>query len=603
MIGILVSLAAAVGLTARDAAPTVLYQPSLKLIEGDQPLHASYVLSITSPANVVAGSAVTITPVVSVNAAPTGISNATALSFVSLSQSSLVFTGPAQTQNITVTVDVPLGTAAGSYAWAIATSGWAAGTLDPFASINAKVTIPQIVAPPSVTISAPTDGTVYNQLYSDLPLAVPMTFTATAPANSPIMSIDADVSGTAVTLTSTGLGTSTVQATGTISLSAAGIFTVQARATNNAGTSAATAEITLNIQAPAPTVTIVQPTASNFIYTGIPLTIPFSFNAVSVYGGITALSATLNGTPVSITPLGLNTLSATGSGSLAINAAGSYTLAVTGTTSSGTTSATKTFSVSAGQTVPPPTVSIAQPLNGAVFTRVAGSPATIIPFAFTATAGIGSTISAINGVLNGNNVIMTTTGIGSPTANGTGNFSITAPGTYTFVASATAAGQGGSQSISFTVKETPAPTPDCTINWLPPISLGKVQQGGSVLPIKFTIDCACSRCGGNRDNDDCNPSHRNGRGNDTCANEHDTSVVIFIYEIMANGSTTDPDVFTYSPQGKCSDRDSTYAIDGNHYQLNYDTSRGTHRYHIDVYRQDPISGAPQLLGTKEFTTK
>ena len=244
LIGILVSLAAAVGLTARDAAPTVLYQPSLKLIEGDQPLHASYVLSITSPANVVAGSAVTITPVVSVNAAPTGISNATALSFVSLSQSSLVFTGPAQTQNITVTVDVPLGTAAGSYAWAIATSGWAAGTLDPFASINAKVTIPQIVAPPSVTISAPTDGTVYNQLYSDLPLAVPMTFTATAPANSPIMSIDADVSGTAVTLTSTGLGTSTVQATGTISLSAAGIFTVQARATNNAGTSAATAVAT-----------------------------------------------------------------------------------------------------------------------------------------------------------------------------------------------------------------------------------------------------------------------------------------------------------------------------------------------------------------------
>jgi hypothetical protein len=604
LLTLLFSVAAAIGLTARDDVPTVLYQPSLKLIEGDQPLYTSYVLSITSPPNVTARSNLVIAPVISVNTLPAGVSTATALSYVSLSQRSVTFTGPGQTQNITVTVNVPVGTAAGSYVWAIATPGWIAGTLDPFAFINAKVTIPQVPTPPSVSISAPTDGTVYSQIYSSLPLQVPLTFTATAPANSPITSIDADVNGMAVTLTATGVGTSNVQATGTFPLSAAGVFSFRARATNNAGTSSDTAEVTLNVQAPAPTVTIVQPTASNFIYSGSALTIPFSFTAISAFDGVTGLAATLNGTPVSITPSGLNTLSATGSGTFAINAAGTYTLAVTGSSSHGTTSATKTFSVSASQTTPPPTVTVSQPLNGAVFTRVTGSAATIIPFAFTATAGTGTTISAISGVLNGNNVIVTASGIGSTTANGTGNFSITAPGTYSFVASATSAGLGGSKTISFTVNETPAPTADCTINWLPPISLGKVQQGGSVLPIKFTLDCACSRCGGDRDNDDCNEGHRrsNGRGHDACNNEHDTSVVIFIYEIKTDGATTEPEIFTYSRNGKFSRRDDTYEIDGNHYHLDYGTDGGTHRYHIDVYRQNPGAGTPQLLGTKEFTT-
>ncbi len=612
----LLVLFAATTLAAFDDVPTVGYKPSLKLIEGDQPLLTSYVLSVTSPFNVVAGTTVTVTPVVSVNASPVGVSAALAKTFVTLSASSLTFTGPNQIKDITVSVNVPLGTAAGDYVWAISTPGWAAGTLDPNAFINAKVTVPQVSAEPSISISAPLDGSIFNQAYNALPFSIPLTFTATAPTVSPITSIDADIDGTAITLTATGLGTSSVQATGTIPISLAGIFTVRARATNNVNTSTDTAEITVNIQAPPPVVAIVQPTASTFTYTGTTLSIPFSFTGTSVFGGITSLAATLNGSPLTVNPGGLGSLLATGSGTLAINAAGTYTLAVTATSPNGTTSVSKTFAVSSAQTTtPPPTVTIAQPLNGAVFTRVAGSAATSIPFAFTAAAGPGATITSIKGTLNGNPVSLNPSGLGSATAGATGNFPITTPGTYTFVASATSGTVSGSKSISFTVKETPAPAPDCTVTWLPPISLGKVQKGGSVLPIKFTLDCGCRRCGGNRDDDDCDDGHRRnsrngnyGRGRDCdrsegCENERDTSVMIFIYEIKSNGAKTEPEIFTYSRRGKCSSRDGTYEIDGKQYHLDYDTDRGTHRYHIDVYRPKPNANTPELLGTKEFTTK
>jgi len=587
---LLVCLIAASSLVARDESPVVTYQPSLKLIEGDQPLNTSYVLSITSPANVPVGSNLTITPVVSAVSAPAGVSTATALSFISLNPMTLVFTGPNQTLTTTVTASVPVGTGAGDYIWALATPGWPSGALDAFGFINAKIALPQVPSPPTVTIGAPLDGSVYNYLLGGSPLSIPLSFTATAPAASPITSIDADINGTAVILTPAGIGTGAVAATGTIQLSQAGIFTVQARATNNADTSANTVEITVNLQVPPPVVTIVQPTSSNYIYTGTTLAIPLSFNATSLLGGITSLTATLNGSPVAVNSTGLGSLLANGAGSLAINAAGSYTLAVTGTSPHGTTSATRSFSVTAGQSTPAPSVTIVQPLNGTVFTRVTGSAATSIPFSFNAVAGTGSTISSIKGVLNGTPVTVNAAGIGSATANGTGSFSITTPGNYTFVASANSGLMAGSTSVNFTVNQTPAPSPDCTVDWLPPISLGKVQKGGSVLPIKFALDCNCDRCSRGRDDDDCK-------------NERDTSVVIFIYEIFANGGTSEPEIFIYSRRGNGSSEDRTYAINGNHYQLNYDTAAGAHRYHIDVYRTLRNSTVPQLLGTKKFTTR
>jgi len=582
---LLAFLVTATGLVANDRTPTVLYTPSLKLIEGDQPLLTSYVLSITSPPNVALGSSLSISPVISVNSSPVGVTTSTALSFISLSPATLVFTGPNQTLTTTVTANVPEGTIAGNYDWAISTPGWPLGTLDPSGFINAKVTIPLVPFPPTVTISAPLDASVYTYVFGGPPVSIPLAFAATAPPTSPITSIDADVNGTAVSLVSSGLGTGAVLANGTIQLAQDGVFTVRARATNNVGTSANTVEISVIVQAPPPDVVIVAPVITSYILApGAALNIPFTFTGTSLHGGISSLSATLGGNPVSVTPSGLGSLSATGSGSLAINAAGSYVLAVTATSQHGTTSVTRTITVT-DQALQPPTVSIAQPLNGAVFTHVAGSPPLSLPFAFTATAAPGSNISSVNGALNGSSVSVTASGLGSPVAGGTGNLSVSTPGSYTFVAGTISGGLNGSNSISFTVVETAPPVPDCSVEWLPPISLGKVEKGGSVLPIKFVLECHCK--------DKTKPGNA----------DLDPSVTIAIYEIFPNGSTSVPRLFPYSPKGKDSDKDGTYAITGGQYHLNYDLARGAHLYHIDVYRQPNGSTLPQLLGTKEFSAR
>lgn len=581
-IRILFILFAAIAVIARDDTPTVIYKPSLKLIEGDQPLHTSYVLEITSPPNVAPGSSLSISPVLAVVSSPDGVSTATALSFISFSPSTLVFSGPNQSRTTTVTVDVPLGTAAGDYSWAISTPGWPGATLDPFAFINAKVTIPQAPVAPSVSLGAPLDGAIYSYLLGGPPVSIALAFTASAPAASPISSIDADVAGIAVSLTSSGIGTDAVTASGTIQLSQAGLFTVRARATNNAGTSSDTVEVTVNLEVPPPTVAITQPlTDTDLFYSGTPLSVPFSFTATSLRDGITSLGATLNGVPVVVTPSGLATLNATGSGSLSIGTSGSHVLAVTATSPHGTSSASRVINVSAPAA--PPTITIASPAEGTVITRVAGSSPTSLPLDFTAVAASGSTISALNGSLNSTSVPVTITGLGTAIARGTGSLLVSAPGTYTFVASATGGGTNAARSVSFTVNEIPVQS-ECTIEWLPPISLGKVQQGGSILPIKFMLACR-NRSGGSE-------------ADEACDHKRDVSVVVAISEVFANGSFSEPELFAHDPHGPAS---GGYALNLNGmYHLNYPTGRGVHAYHIDVYR---ATSTPALLGTKQFTTR
>ena len=76
---------------------------------------------------------------------------------------------------------------------------------------------------------------------------------------------------------------------------------------------------------------------------------------------------------------------------------------------------------------------------------------------------------------------------------------------------------------------------------------------------------------------------------------------IAIYEVLANGKSSAVQVFTYGG----SPNPPTYSINGDgQYQLNFPTEKkGAHQYHIDVYRFPTGSTTPQLLGTKEFTTR
>jgi hypothetical protein len=522
---------------------------------------------------VVLGQSLPITPVISLLSAPAGADPTEALSFVTLNPATLVFTGPNQVLSTTIQTNVPSGKVAGSYAYKIATPGWPTGAVDNFGYINMNVTVPQIRQPPSVQLNSPVDGSAYVYTVGGPPVAVPLQFQATAATATPITSVDADASGTVVPVTATGLGTGNVSATGTILLSAPGIYSVQVRATNSVGTSATAVAITVTISGPPPKVTIAQPVASGsytYVIGGPPLSLPFSVAATSAYGGVTALSATLNGNPMAVTTSGLGTLNATGAGTLQLSAGGQYVFVATVTDALGTTSSSVQFAVNAQY--PPPTVTITQPTNGAVFTYVAGSTPLGIPFAFTAQGAAGGTISSLNASLNGTTVTVASTGLGTTSAAGTGTLQVSAAGTYTFTAGASGGGASAASKVIFTVNVTQPPPPPCNIVWLPPISLGKVQEGGSTVPIKFQIKCSCTK---------------------------DTSVKIAIDEIFANGSSSVAQIFSYG----WNPNPPTYAIEGDDtYHLNFPTARGAHRYHIEIYRFPSGSTTPQLLGTKEFTT-
>lgn len=182
-----------------------------------------------------------------------------------------------------------------------------------------------------------------------------------------------------------------------------------------------------------------------------------------------------------------------------------------------------------------------------------------------------------------------------------------------------------------------------SVLWLTPISLNKVQQGGSVLPIKFFLQQCCNghtsrdhddhgdddhrgndhgdnhgdddhgddnhRSGGTTCNHDShghsarNPNCRHDCDHDEdddngCANLRDTTVIITIYEVGSNAPAKHFVFGTGSPNAP------DYAINGDYmYHLNFPTAKGPHRYHIDVDRFPPGATGPVLVGSKEFTTK
>ena len=105
----------------------VNYNPTVgaKIVEGTAPHNESYDLTVTSPAGTPAlGSAnypVTVSFNVQVTATPDN-DTVTPLGFVTISPSSLTFTGPGQQQAVTVTCNYPAGAAVGGYSYQITTS-------------------------------------------------------------------------------------------------------------------------------------------------------------------------------------------------------------------------------------------------------------------------------------------------------------------------------------------------------------------------------------------------------------------------------------------------------------------------------------------------
>jgi len=583
---------------AREGPPIVDYSPKETIVEGNQPLSTSFVLSITAPNNVVAGSSVTITPLLTLLSKPDGVSDAEALGFVSFSPASLTFTTPGQTLTVTVQANYPEGVTAGAYAYKVITNGWETGTQDGGAFINATVFPSQNATPPTVSIATPADNSSFTYQPAVGPLVIPVQFTSSAQAIAPITAIDADLNGTAITVTSVNNGDGSYTSSGNLSLTAPGTYTLRARATNTVGTGEDNAGFNVVISVQPPTVSIASPASGsgyNLPASGS-VSVPYSFSAHTVYGGISTLSATLDGTPVSFTPTGLGTATASGSGSFTLSAPGTHTLVVTATDSNGGTASTSTTFTVAGA-IPPPTVTISAPADGTTLTRIAGSGPTTVPFSFTGSTTAGYTITQLSGTLSGSGAVgATITGLNTASATGTGTLTLTSPGTYTLTATAGSGSSSASASVTFKLVEVQPPAPVCSVNWLPPISLGKVEKGGSNVAIKFELLCP-EGYGVDVDGDgdpDCFPGQRT-----KTKDAIDPTLIVAVTEIFSNGSAGTPQLFPYSGS---TPNAPGYTIQGNDmYHVNFPAANGTHRYRIEVYR--PLPTHTEVLGSREFRTK
>lgn len=559
----------------------ISYNPVVKIAQGNQPYSETYELLITMPASITPGASIPVSLNIVPMSYPAGVTEAQAISYVSLDSAALTVTQPSEVKSVSISIAVPVGTQAGAYSWKLTTAGWplSLGAItDSGHTINGVFEAPNTTdtSPPSIILNSPVNGTVYTYYpASGVPVNVPVDFAASvSESGEPISGLAAYINGNPVSFTPGGLNTLAATGVGSVNLTAAGNYTINVNATNLHGTSTATSDISVVVSAPPPTITTVSPTPGagySFTLGSGGVSVPVSFSATSLYGNVSAISATLNGNPVVLTQSGVGTsLVATGSASLSISTPGSYNLVFNASNEYGQAApVTVPFSVTG--LAPLPTVAIQSPAIGAVFTRTEGDPATQVNFTFSGATTYGS-ISSVAVTIDGAPVASTVNGIGTAAISGTGSVSYSAGGSHTLTVVVTSEGGTASASTTFTVQQNAAQI--CRdLTWLPPISLNKTIQGGSVMPIKFTLTCQGKFV-------------------------RDTSVVIVIYEIFADSSISTPTIYPY---GTGSPNPPDYAITGKQYHLNFDTAKGTHQYRIEVYSS--ASGSLQFIDSKDLFTK
>jgi hypothetical protein len=278
----------------------------------------------------------------------------------------------------------------------------------------------------------------------------------------------------------------------------------------------------------------------------------------------------------------------------------------------------------------PQTLTVTGKLNQTItFAALPAKEVGNAPFALTATASSGLAVT----YTSSNPAVATVSG---------STVTILAAGTTTITASQ--AGNGtynAATPVAQTLTVTAVSTCTTSVLWLAPVSYNTTQWCYSYAPIKFTIQQCCavtttpsgnqSGCndrdddgswdwkhwghsddhtgsnvtchhGSNgRSSDDSNcrhdSDHYDDENHDGCVNLRDKSVIISVYEV---GSSAPAVQYKY---GTGSPNPPDYIIDGDcKYQLNVPTARGSHRYHIDIYRFPTGATVPVLVGSKEIST-
>ncbi len=355
-----------------DDPAVVIYDRDIVELEGIIPFGRTYTFGLRSPANVVPGSSVPVSFVVSPVAIPAGVSAVTAGSYVTLSPANPVFTQPNQLITITVTYQIPASATPGPYGMKILATGFAAtsgGLINVGTFINASVSAAAVVyTPPAVNILTPVSAPVLGSTITaaSLPVTVPFSYTATSTGafasaiTESVASFDLDtLPASAVTLS--GIGTSSVTGTGNLTVTTYGIHTFTARATNLGGQAMDVNTFSVVVQA-LPTVSISSPALGasySLPYDSASVTVPFTFTGNTPAGSATSIRSLeailyLNdgavGTPITLTPGQITgtfgvSIMATATTSLAISAVGTHRLWVKTTNEFGEATNSRTFTV------------------------------------------------------------------------------------------------------------------------------------------------------------------------------------------------------------------------------------------------------------------
>lgn len=432
------------------------------------------------------------------------------------------------------------------------------------------VTQPEI----SIVINKPVHNSVYmlptgaRDCSSD-GLVIPFLFTSTITPGSTVDALSATLNGAAVSFSKSGLGTATAKGYGKLKITRVGTYTLTAKGIDTKAGISATSSITFTVRAAKPpTVMVTSPTDTSFaIFNCTPRSIGFAFKGTSESGGITKLSAKLDGQYLNVSAAGLGGLTATGAGTMTVRSAGKHVLSVSATDNHGTSTSSFVFYVTSQNANP--TVAISQPADGAVFTYASGSSTPKIPF--TIKARTNATISSLRASLNGCDVSISSSGVGTDTATGMGTISVPGAGTYTLTATTVSCGVSATSKVTFTVKKT-ASEPVCSVEWKGTLRNGKSPRGGSTVEIK------------------CQVKSRSGSGSYA---RRDTSVKFSVCEIRSDGSYGPARI--YSSSSYTIDRDDQYCLD-------FRTSSGRNRYRVDVYCAPDGGSSAKIVGSKEFKT-
>ncbi|HEX9781305.1 MAG TPA: hypothetical protein VGA56_01045 [Opitutaceae bacterium] len=235
-----------VGLAPATWAGPVGYAPAARTLAGTFPLVENYELEVICPdlnksgKDALAATGVTANLVTAVTSCPPGVSSATALGYVGLNKSSLTFHAEGEAQTVTVSINFQPGAVAGDYMYSIQAGGpsgigW--GTSEATLTVSVSEPVSVDLSPPTVQIDSPVDGSIY--VFSLGGTQVPVEISANDP-ESPVTAVSAAVDETAFVLTTNGLNTANVTASGYPSVGSIGTFAITAQAESAGGIGCAT---------------------------------------------------------------------------------------------------------------------------------------------------------------------------------------------------------------------------------------------------------------------------------------------------------------------------------------------------------------------------